>query len=75
MTPEDEYRAAHPDKIRMYDVRIDAFRDVERSDLRRIAELCFLYSIPAKPVKTQQDFDALYDKLARHAHTELEPPI
>lgn len=33
MTPEEEYRAAHPEKLRMYDVQIDGFRDVTQRDI------------------------------------------
>ena len=33
MSPEDEYRRAHPERLRIYDISIDEFRDVTQYDI------------------------------------------
>lgn len=70
MTPEDEHRKAHPDKLRYYDVRIDAFRDLTPKDLSRISELCFIHNVPTHVIRTQADLDRILDALAAHIHKE-----
>lgn len=45
---EDEYRAAHPERLRVYDIGMDDYRDVTQADvdqmMRKINELWRLYA-------------------------------
>lgn len=58
---EDEYRAAHPERIRMYDIRIDGFRDVTKDDILALVRRCKEYDVPCTGVVDQAGFDRLYD--------------
>lgn len=33
MVTEDEYRRLHPERLRLYDVKIDEFRDATQADM------------------------------------------
>lgn len=67
---EDEYRAANPEKIRMYDVRIDTFRDVTKEDILDLVRCCRRFDIPCTGEMTQANYDRLYDACVA-AHKKL----
>lgn len=58
---EDEYRAAHPGCVRMYDFRIDGFRDVTKDDILILVRRCKEYDIPCTGTVDQANYDRLYD--------------
>lgn len=66
---EDEYRRAHPEKIRMFDAFIDGFRDVDKNDILALVRRCEQYGVPCTGVVDQAGFDRLYDA-CRHAYNQ-----
>jgi hypothetical protein len=61
---EDEYRAANPGKLRLYDIGMDEFRDVTQSDvdqmMRKLTELMAPKVTPCKGKPSKPSWPRLY---------------